>query len=622
LLRPERMARVRIIGAREHMGAVIRSLHNLGAVQIEDIGKSLSGYGGLLEQDAPLERFAEVSEYLAKLRGLEGIIGKHEAPKAKPLSFEEAMEKARGIVSDDKPFQLAREIEELKEREMKIREELAAIRPLAVLDVDFSKLASPRVSTFAGRLPKGGAALVEWELSRRAKGRFELLHRPFENSDVILLVIDKAKGEEAAKALKKAGFLPIVMPEGKGRPSSYTAALTDELGTVMERRAVCEQEAKALGERLWRELLPVREALEIEARRAEIAARFGRTRSAFVIEGWVKERELAMVEEAVLKAARGKAVVERISAGGLPPTALANPGPIRNFEDLATFISLPKSNEFDPTAVYAIMFPILYGLMLGDAGYGAIVLLLGLLGYWKTSGLLKRFSFILIPAGFWSILFGLAFGEVLGFEFPSLLSRLEDITLLLLITVVFGAVHLAAGFFLGFLKELEHGKTVHAAAKLAWILLEVGGGLLFYGVAYGGGSAFLAAGGALAAVSIAAILLGEGMYGAVEIPGLIGNLLSYARMAAVGLSSLALALVLNIFKPDLSQGPLVLLFAFIWVSGHALNLALGIFEPFVQGSRLHYVEQFTKFMEGGGVAFAPFRCERAYTIEKRGGLSG
>ncbi|MEM3031054.1 MAG: V-type ATP synthase subunit I [Candidatus Micrarchaeia archaeon] len=617
MLKPASMARVRVIGARDCIGEVIRSLHNLGAVQVEDIGKSLREYEGVIEQAAPLERFAAISDALVKLRGLEGILGKHEPPSPKPLSFEEALEKAKRINADEKPFKLARKIEAARERENRLREEIAALKPLQGFEIDFSKLACPRVEVFAGTIPGPAFAALKGALDREVGGKCELVHRLFEGRESIVLVVGEEKSAAALKALAHAGFARIVVPEGMARPASYIAGLRNELHATMEERGRLEEEARALYENLWRELVPVREALEIEARRAEVAARFGKTENVFVVEGWVKESDLAAVQRAVEKAARGKALVERISARELPPTALANPGPIRNFEDLATFVSLPKSNEFDPTTVYAVMFPVLYGLMLGDAGYGALVLALGLAGYWRASGLLKRFSFVLIPAGLWSIVFGLAFGEALGFEWPSLMSRLENITLLLLITIVFGAVHLAVGFFLGFLKAWEHRNYRHAAAKLAWIALEAGGALLFYGVAYGGGSAALAAGGIVSALSITVILFGEGMYGAVEIPGLIGNTLSYARMAAVGLSSLALALVLNIFKPDLSQGPFVLLFAPIWVAGHALNLGLGIFEPFVQGSRLHYVEQFTKFLEGGGVAFAPFKCERKYTVEKR-----
>ncbi|MEM4389886.1 MAG: V-type ATP synthase subunit I [Candidatus Micrarchaeia archaeon] len=614
MLKPASMARVRIIGARERIDDVIRTLHNLGAVQVEDIGESLPSYGGMLVQAAPLERFAEISEQLVKLRGLEAILGKHEPPSPKHISFEEAMARARRINADDRPFRLARELEAAREKENRLREELAALRPLQHFEIDFSKLVCPRVEVFAGTTP--ALARLESALKSELGKGYQLVHRPFEGREAIVLVVDREKSAGALKALAAAGFVRIDIPAGMSRSASRIAELREELLATIERRTALEKEAQALYANLWRELVPVREALEIEARRAEIAARFGKSENIFVVEGWVKESDLAAVQRAVEKAARGKAFLERIPGRGLPPTALANPEPIRNFEDLATFVTLPKSNEFDPTAVYAVMFPILYGLMLGDVGYGALVLALGLAGYWRTSGLLKRFSFVLIPAGFWSIVFGLLFGEVLGFEWPSLLSRIENITMLLLITIGFGAVHLAVGFFLGFLKAWEHRHYTHAAAKLAWIVLEVGGALLFYGVAYGGGSAALAAGGLLAALAVVVILFGEGMYGAVEIPGLIGNTLSYARMAAVGLSSLALALVLNIFKPDLSQGPLVLLFAAVWVAGHLLNLALGVFEPFVQGSRLHYVEQFTKFLEGGGVAFAPFRCERRYTAER------
>jgi len=178
---------------------------------------------------------------------------------------------------------------------------------------------------------------------------------------------------------------------------------------------------------------------------------------------------------------------------------------------------------------------------------------------------------------------------------------MEDISIMLMIAIALGALHVALGLLLGLVDALGHRHYRHALGKFGWLALEVGG------------VAALATGGemqtmSLALIGVAAVMIviGEGIIGIIEIPGLLGNILSYARIAAVGLASVALALVLNMIKPDASMGVMLLIVVPIFVLGHLLNFILGIFEPFVQGARLHYVEFSTKFYEGGGTWFTPF----------------
>ena len=101
---------------------------------------------------------------------------------------------------------------------------------------------------------------------------------------------------------------------------------------------------------------------------------------------------------------------------------------------------------------------------------------------------------------------------------------------------------------------------------------------------------------------------------ALELIGALGNILSYLRIAAVGLASAYLAIVANEFA---AVGPLwlgIIIAAFF----HALNLALAGFSPMIQAMRLHYVEFFSKFYAGGGRMFRPFgaRVTASPTVEK------
>jgi V/A-type H+-transporting ATPase subunit I len=96
------------------------------------------------------------------------------------------------------------------------------------------------------------------------------------------------------------------------------------------------------------------------------------------------------------------------------------------------------------------------------------------------------------------------------------------------------------------------------------------------------------------------------LLGPLELLGTIGNILSYLRIAAIGLSSVYLAMVANEMAGLMGN---IVLGAVVAGLFHVLNIALGIVSPTIQALRLHYVEFFSKFYEGGGRPFTPFRRE-------------
>jgi len=102
---------------------------------------------------------------------------------------------------------------------------------------------------------------------------------------------------------------------------------------------------------------------------------------------------------------------------------------------------------------------------------------------------------------------------------------------------------------------------------------------------------------------------GEGIQGIVELPSLFSNMLSYMRLGAVGLASVGLAVVVNeeLAMPFIEKGGVFILIGIlIMLLGHGINILLGVIGPFLHGVRLHYVEFFSKFFQGGGKEYTPF----------------
>jgi V/A-type H+-transporting ATPase subunit I len=314
----------------------------------------------------------------------------------------------------------------------------------------------------------------------------------------------------------------------------------------------------------------------------------------------------------------------------MPPTVLDNPTPSRPFEFLTSSYSLPNYYEFDPTIIYMITVPLLLGMIVGDTIYGMMMIptSLWLMKIFKKSYIMSNVSKLWYYSGFTTIIFGLIFDEWFGFHHLQLfqllgkwglimpaspvyagLNRIHDLSLLIGITVLVGLVHLGIGFILGAMNEWAHSKK-HAAAKIAWLGVEIGGtfavaSLILHipGVPEGLGMA----GGILLALSAVVLVLTEGFIGLLEIPGLMGNALSYARIAAIGVVGVVLAEIINeYFAPKPEAGLFLIIIIPLFLVLHFVNMFVAMFEALIQGGRLNLIEFRSKFLKGGGSVFAPF----------------
>jgi V/A-type H+-transporting ATPase subunit I len=299
------------------------------------------------------------------------------------------------------------------------------------------------------------------------------------------------------------------------------------------------------------------------------------------------------------------------------PVILQNPAPARPFESLVKLLALPRYGHIDPTRLMAFFLPIFFGMTLGDVGYGVLSLALSLF-------LLRRFKqgiahdilVILSMGSGWSILFGFLYGEAFGtlgehFGMHALwLDRTspDDVMGLLIMAVVVGALHITLGLILGVWEAARDKNRNHLLERGGMLIGLIG---LFFIV---GVLADLLPQGFMS-ISIALVIIGIVMLstslgcigiglGPIEFLGLIGNVLSYLRIAAIGLASVYLAMVANEVAGIVGNA---IVGAILAILIHAMNLVLGMFSPTIHSLRLHYVEFFRKFYEGGGKPYEPFR---------------
>ena len=445
---------------------------------------------------------------------------------------------------------------------------------------------------------------------------------------LIALFVPTKFRETAAEILAGHGFAALDVSGIKNLKGNPSRAF-EKLSSLHEKNLAAKRAAEKKLSRLEAKsrgfLLASESFLSTELEKAEAPLRFAASENVFVVSGWVTRKEIVGLTGAVQDATGGNAHISitHPSEYDNVPVQMSNSGLVKPFEFLMNLYALPKYNEIDPTVFMFLTFPLFFGIILGDVGYGVVVALLMFLVGKKVPSA-KPLVGIIMPAAIASIIFGFIYGEIFGFEsipssngmmqdIPRLIDRQHHPETMLLISIIIGLVHVNAGLILGFFNELSHhGLRKAVLAKGSWWVIQAGAALALAASdilkpLFMIPSGFLIPGIVLAAAGVVMLVFGEPL-GVVEIPGLASNILSYSRLMAVGLASVGLAVVVNRFVTEIAGagGFMIAVAILVGVLGHALNIALGIMGGFLQSLRLHYVEFFTKFYKGGAISFHPF----------------
>jgi V/A-type H+-transporting ATPase subunit I len=365
--------------------------------------------------------------------------------------------------------------------------------------------------------------------------------------------------------------------------------------------------------------ISARVALLGELERVQARAQAGVTQRAFVLAGWTTREQVAALRTCLTRESPSLVVEARPSAPAeAAPVLLSNPHPARPFETLVRLFDLPRAGTVDPTVLLALLLPLMFGVMVGDVVYGAVLLGTAVWLRHRFGGgspILSDIARILSIASVWAIVFGFLFGEALG-NFGHRYLGLDAVWVyrasadaiepLFLLALSIGGAHVVLGLLLGIRQASRDGDRTTLIGRAATLAVIVGVFALAGVVLDALPTEVTAAAGLSILLGSALMVWSHGALGAVigpvELAGAVANVLSYLRLAAVGLASAYLANVANEFAVVLPLAVGLVVAAVL----HALNLALAAFSPMIQSLRLHYVEFFSKFYVGGGVAFRPF----------------
>ena len=339
-----------------------------------------------------------------------------------------------------------------------------------------------------------------------------------------------------------------------------------------------------------------------------------KTGMCFVIRGWTRAEEAAVLSERLNEEFGGRVALEQcaILEHDLEkvPVTLKNPPYLKPFELFTRLLPLPRYSSWDPTPFIGIFFPLFFGLMLGDAGHGLVLLIAALLLLWRyPQGPTSDAARILLISASYAVLFGLLFGEFFGEAggqllhlVPLLPERSRAIMPMLIFSLALGVSHVLLGLILGLITAVRRHERSEAAMRAVTIAILACTVCLALSLLYPSPWLLTRPIVILTALLLPLLILSGGLLAPLEMVKTIGNIISYARIMAIGLSSAMLANAANQLAGltgDLLLGTLAA------IAMHSVALLLGLFAPAIHGLRLHFVEFFSKFVEPGGRRFEP-----------------
>jgi V/A-type H+-transporting ATPase subunit I len=608
------MSKVLLTGHKDVLEPTIKTLHDLHALHIEEYAEADYFHIG-----TPLSGAEDDSKKLLKLRSIASFLG-IKKPYPKPINARQLSSELEGkleTLGDVVSGKLGRKSQieaDLKDVQTGMHE----VEAFSGIPVNFDLCRGyETLHVFAGTVKKGV------DVRAGLEGITDEYQFATGNTGVFILAVPVKYREQVTDLLAEYEFGEVKIPAIPGTPDDLISELKSRQDSLTRDLESISSEIDSVKAEYEDFILASEELLSIETQKKEAPLVFATSEHTFVIDGWIPKVEEPVDEASV-------------------PIEYDNPKIVKPMEAVMNLYARPKYNEIDPTTFVFIAFPLFYGLILGDIGYGLILLGISLYGRSKLHGEGWNSLFtVLIYCNIVTLFFGILYGEFLGFSLAGLhghpglipgwetiplfaglggeyitypIHRTHLITTLLVVTLLIGVIHINVGLIAGFRNVLtKHGMKAAVLEKAAWIVLQVGIFLLLFGMM--GVVTSMVPGAVVFVLAVVMLVAGEGGTAIMEIPSILSNVLSYSRLLAVGLSSIGIATAVNTMSGMMfdSGGLFIVVAALIFILGHALNTALSIIAPGLHALRLQYVEFFTKFYEGGGRIYNPFGYKRIYT---------
>ncbi len=519
----------------------------------------------------------------------------------------------------------------LKDEETLINQREDSLENFANLRVDLGLLQGDKkfLNLFIGTVPHNNVAQLQEALGLAR----HLLYTFSVNSNATGVIIAgprDAKGE-LTSILQAAEFRALpVPPDLRSHPENIRQEISDQRAALVLKRQKVNQQLQNWGNSLHKELEDAQRSLVLAEPyvRLDVAMRSAGSLSA--VTGWVPKKELPKLETTLneqltapfILTTRSPKHDERTSV----PTVMQRSKFFAAFQDLICQYGVPRYGEIDPTPIFALTFILMFGVMFGDVGQGAIFALLGGFIWWKKPKL-KSIGQFITYIGISSVIFGFLFGSIFCFEtiIPHLwVSPMHSIDYMLMAALVFGMVFVVVMSLISIYNHIAMNEPLealfghHGVASLVFYLAAAAG---LYSIATTGEFGLIPT--ILLIGSFTTIFAYSwyemhdagfdekflvGTIGGLEIAmGYVSNTLSFLRVAAFSLNHAALAgAIFAIADATGSSG--------YWPSIIIGNIFIIVLEGgivLIQTMRLEYYEGFSRYYFGDGKEYVPIKLRTA-----------
>lgn len=492
----------------------------------------------------------------------------------------------------------------------KIQEFLWKIREVNIQVQDLQP--SDQIHISIGSLRSEEIEELEEELESKLKWT-RLYVAPAKEGQVFFLIIAPNKlSESLGKILSEKQVQRLIIPpELTGTPSRCLRGLDLEVSKMVREHQ--------------KTILVLHDTLKAKISRIESSRMLGEIDNVVIMEGWVPAPTGEYVQKLIEEAAEGYATV-LLSPPDEPtskiPTKLKNPWIIQPFEILTEMYDTPAYDEIDPTPFLAFFFVLFMGLMSADIATGITTFLVGWLVYrgsGSRSRTMRGLALIIMYSGLSIILFGILSGEFMGglIQLPVIwISTVDEPIVFMIFSLAVGVAHILVGLVLGIYNNLRKGRRRNIfTEQVPWIAVIAGVVVLFFSGEFTPGTTQANIGYGIISTALIALILGQGASALLDVTRIVSNVVSYVRILALNMATAWMSRTFLLLASIVVDTPVVGsgLGIAILVGSHLFLVALSSITTFIHSLRLHYVEFFGRFFEGGGVNYQPISVDREYT---------
>lgn len=641
-----KMQKLTLIGFLADKESILRDLMKKKCVQING-PENIQDYESIAQLAVPgvaqtYELEQELTKFTSAIRAVAPYEEKGSAFSKKEISdFSSMLDKeiySEAASLRDEINSIVKQIAEQKNIISRSQLQITSLEPWTDLDLDLS-VTQTKSTALLYLTAAADVNLEEFEAKLQEVTPLCYVHKVSSSSELscLLLIYHKDAQDAVMNVVKGFNTNRPDFAFLKGNAAENISSLKNKIET-------CSKEAQRLTEQLKvaatssKLLKKGFDMVTLQIDDQKVRENIFQTQSVFALTGWLTENDMDKVKKILDKYPCYYTMVQP-EEGDDPPIKLKNNKFVEPYEMITEMYSLPTPDGIDPTPVLTPFFILFFGMMLADAGYGLILFLLCFIGLKKLKpdeGFLKNAMNIGVACGlstiFWGVMYGGYFGNLITqvaeswfgvtVTVPAVFDPLNDPMSVMLLSLILGAIHLFAGMGVKIYMLAKRGHLLDGLMDIGlWYVLLIGLPMLALPVTAGIGKV-------LSIIGAVGLILTQGRHeknifmklikgvmSLYDITSYLSDVLSYARILALGLAGGVIANVMNIMgtMPGLNIIGVVV-FVAIFAIGHAFNLAISGLGAYVHTSRLQYVEFFGKFYEAGGRPFKPFKANTKYTL--------